>query len=417
MIHEVVQEVIGLVDKLEVVQITAELLVQYFGYEFVIILLVDEDKQPTICGTGGSRVPSAKTVLTELAGPVGEKGGGITRHVLATGESMLVNDVSESKLYRSLRGWDAGSELCLALREGDKVIGMIDIESGSKNAFGQNDFIALESLAGILSNVLSNADQYQRLQETVRQLRHIQQELQTRIEAQLEAEQKLIQAEKLAAVGEMAAGIAHELNNPLTTVTGFTELVIEDLPEGAGNRTDLELVLKEAKRARDVVRRLLDFSRRSESERTRVDLNELIGDVVSLMNHLMQAQDVSLELGLGKDLPWVSVDRNQIKQVFLNLIHNSLQAMPAGGSLTIQTGKRQRDGRKWVLATVTDTGDGISEEHRARIFEPFFTTRADQGGTGLGLSVTYSIVSNHGGIIEVDSKVNQGTKFSVWFPY
>jgi signal transduction histidine kinase len=417
LIHEVVQEVIGLVNKQEVVQITAELLVQYFGYEFVIILLVDEDKQPTICGIGGSRAPSAKTILSELAGPVAEKGGGITRHVLATGESMLVNDVSESKIYRSLRGWDAGSELCLALSEGDRVIGVIDIESGSKNSFGQNDFIALESLAGILSNVLSNADQYQRLQESVRQLRQIQQELQTRIEAQLEAEQKLIQAEKLAAVGEMAAGIAHELNNPLTTVTGFTELVIEDLPNGADNRTDLELVLREAKRARDVVRRLLDFSRRSESERTRVDLNELIGDVVSLTNHLMQTQDVSLELGLGKDLPWVSVDRNQIKQVFLNLFHNSLQAMPGGGKLTIQTGKRQRDGRKWVLATVADTGDGISEENKARIFEPFFTTRSDQGGTGLGLSVTYSIISNHGGIIEVDSQPKQGTKFSVWFPY
>jgi two-component system, NtrC family, sensor kinase len=329
----------------------------------------------------------------------------------------LVNDVSQSPIYRSIRGWDAGSELCVSLKDGERVIGLMDIESSSKNAFGQNDFMALESLAGILSSVISNADQYQRSQLTVRQLRQTQQELQTRVEAQLEAERRLIQAEKLAAVGEMAAGIAHELNNPLTTVTGFTELVLEDVPEDSESRADLELVLREAKRARDVVRRLLDFSRRSESERTRVDLNELMGDVLSLTNHLMHTSGVQLDVTLGKSLPWVSVDRNQMKQVFLNLFHNAIQSMPAGGQLFIRTGSRQRDGRKWVTASIKDTGAGITPEHRERIFEPFFTTKSAQGGTGLGLSITYGIVADHGGEIEVESEVGQGTCFTVWLPY
>ena len=277
--------------------------------------------------------------------------------------------------------------------------------------------MALESLAGILSSVISNADQYQRSQETVRQLRQTQQELQTRIEAQLEAERRLIQAEKLAAVGEMAAGIAHELNNPLTTVTGFTELVLDELPDGREIRPDLELVLREARRARDVVRRLLDFSRRSESERTRVDLNELLDDVLSLTNHLMHTSGVHLDVALGRNLPWVSVDRNQMKQVFLNLFHNALQAMPTGGQLFIRTTSRQREGRKWVIASIRDTGAGITPEHLGRIFEPFFTTKSGQGGTGLGLSVTYGIVSDHGGEIEVESEVGQGSVFTVWLPY
>jgi signal transduction histidine kinase len=293
----------------------------------------------------------------------------------------------------------------------------MDIESSSKNAFGQNDFMALESLAGILSSVISNADQYQRSQETVRQLRQTQQELQTRIEAQLEAERKLIQAEKLAAVGEMAAGIAHELNNPLTTVTGFTELVLDEIAEDAQSRPDLELILKEAKRARNVVRRLLDFSRRSESERTRVDINELMNDVLSLTGHLMHTSGVQLDVELGKNLPWVSVDRNQMKQVFLNLFHNALQAMPTGGELFIKTGARQRGGRKWVTASIKDTGAGISSENLERVFEPFFTTRSGDGGTGLGLSVSYGIVSDHGGEIEVSSEVGKGTNFNVWLPY
>ena len=417
LIHEVVQEVIGLLDKQEVVQITAELLVQYFGYEFAVILLVDEGMKAAVCGASGSRAPSVDLLLSELTDSIGNSRDGITKHVMTTGESVLVNDVSRSPLYRPLEGWDAGSELCVALKDGERIIGIMDIESSAKNAFGQNDFMALESLAGILSSVISNADQYQRSQQTVRQLRQTQQELQTRIEAQLEAERRLIQAEKLAAVGEMAAGIAHELNNPLTTVTGFTELVLDELQEDAESRPDLELVLKESLRARDVVRRLLDFSRRSESERTRVDMNELMDDVVSLIGHLMHTSGVQLEVVLSNDLPWVSVDRNQIKQVFLNLFHNALQAMPNGGQLTVKTAARQRNNRKWVTASIKDTGVGIPPEDRERIFEPFFTTRSGLGGTGLGLSVTYGIISDHGGEIEIESEVGKGTIFIVWLPY
>ena len=417
LIHEVVQEVIGLLDKQEVIQITAELLVQYFGYEFAVILLVDQEMKAKFCGVGGSKAPSAKVLLSEFSSVVDDEKGGITGHVFTTGESMLVNDVSLSPLYRSIKGWNAGSELCVPLKDGERVIGLMDIESSTTNAFGQNDFMALESLAGILSSVISNADQYQHSQQTVRQLQQTQQELQTRIEAQLEAERRLIQAEKLAAVGEMAAGIAHELNNPLTTVTGFTELVLDEIPDDSEYRVDLGLVLKEAKRARDVVRRLLDFSRRSESERTRVDLNELLDDVLSLTKHLMHTSGVHLDVTLGKKLPWVSVDRNQIKQVFLNLFHNALQAMPTGGKLIIQTSTCQQDGRKWVAASITDTGDGISEKDRERIFEPFFTTRSEQGGTGLGLSVTYGIISDHGGEIDVESELGKGTNFTVRLPY
>lgn len=417
MIHEVVEEVIGLLDNQEVIQITAELLVQYFGYELVIILLVDEDKRAVMCGVGGSQAPSAASLLAEFSFLTDDDTGGITRHVLLTGESMFVNDIGLSALYHSLKGWDAGSEMCVPLKDGERVIGLIDIESSSKNSFGQSDHMALESLAGILSSVISNADQYQRSQETVRQLRQTQQELQTRIKAQLEAERRLIQAEKLAAVGEMAAGIAHELNNPLTTVMGFTELVLDELPEDGEHRPDLELVLKEARRAREVVRRLLDFSRHSESERTRVDLNELMDDVLSLTNHLMRTSGVQLDVNLGKKLPWITVDRNQMKQVFLNLFHNALQAMPSGGQLLVQTAARQRGGRKWVTASITDKGDGISSGDLERIFEPFFTTRSGEGGTGLGLSVTYGIVSDHGGDIEVESELGKGTSFTVWLPY
>jgi signal transduction histidine kinase len=264
--------------------------------------------------------------------------------------------------------------------------------------------------------VISNVGQFQKLQVTVNQLQATREELQKRITAQHMAESRLVQAAKLAAVGEMAAGIAHELNNPLTTVSGFTELTLEELPPDSPQHADLELVLREAHRARDVVRRLLDFSRQGESVRANSDANGIVKEVLALVNHLLHTSGIQILTDLPNGLPWISVDRNQIKQVILNLIHNALHAMPDGGELHITTLRRSRDHRDWLTINVTDTGTGISPENLERIFEPFFTTRAKDGGTGLGLSVSYGIVAEHGGFIEAESKVGKGSVFSVWLP-
>lgn len=328
----------------------------------------------------------------------------------------MVNDVLHDDRYRPIKGWQAGSEMCVAVRDGDKILGIVDVESSSHNAFNHNDLIALESLAGILAGVVTSADQYQRLQMTIQQLRNMQVELRARMEAQRSAENRLVQAAKLAAVGEMAAGIAHELNNPLTSVTGFVELALDSLPEESQARQDLEIVMREAMRARDVVRRLLDFARQGESTRARASLNEVIEDVVALSRHLIHTSGVELELELEESLPWVLVDPNQMKQVLLNLVHNALQAMPSGGEMRILSRSASRAGRDWIVISVCDTGVGIPQAEQARIFEPFYTTKGDQGGTGLGLSVTYGIVTDHAGLIEVQSEPGAGSVFTVWLP-
>ena len=167
---------------------------------------------------------------------------------------------------------------------------------------------------------------------------------------------------------------------------------------------------------RDVVRRLLDFARQGERTRSKADINEIIEDVLMLTRHLIHTSGVQLSLELIKDPPWVSVDTNQMKQVFLNLVHNALQAMPAGGNLEIQTSARTKDDRPWIVVAVKDSGVGIEVKNKDRIFEPFFTTKADSGGTGLGLSVTYGIVTDHGGTIEVESSPGKGSMFTVWLP-
>ncbi|HKG55003.1 MAG TPA: GAF domain-containing protein [Anaerolineales bacterium] len=413
LIHEVVQQVIGLTNPHEVAEITSDLLARYFAYELCSVFIADEKGDLTIGGFGGTSQNVVKRAMKSFEYPLI---GGITGHVFDTGESVVVNDVLQDHRYRSIKGWQAGSEMCVSIREGEKILGIVDVESSSRNAFTHNDFIAMESLAGILASVITNADQYQRLQVMISQLRSTQVELRARMEAQRSAENRLVQAAKLAAVGEMAAGIAHELNNPLTSVTGFAELALDDIPEGSETRKDLEIVMREAIRARDVVRRLLDFARQSESERARASLNDVVDDVVALSRHLIRTSGVTLKLELEKNLPWILVDINQMKQVLLNLIHNALQAMPAGGEMIIATESAYRDGRDWVIASVCDTGVGIPKLDQARIFEPFYTTKGNQGGTGLGLSVTYGIVTDHGGQIEVESQPGAGSKFTVWLP-
>ena len=413
LIHEVVQQVIGLTEPREVAEITADLLARYFAYELAVVFIADGTGNLTIGGFGGASQNVVKRAMKSFEYPVIS---GITGHVFKTGESVVVNDVLLDDRYRSIKGWQAGSEMCVAIRDGTKILGILDVESSSRNAFTHNDFMALESLAGILASVITSADQYQRLESTINQLRAMQVELNARMQAQRSAENRLVQAAKLAAVGEMAAGIAHELNNPLTSVMGFSELALADLPETSNAHKDLQMVVRESLRARDVVRRLLDFARQSESTRSRASLNEVLEDVVALSRHLIHTSNVELRLDPAENLPWVTMDANQIKQVLLNLVHNALQAMPDGGKMEISTRSLVRDGRDGALLSVRDTGVGISPSDQARIFEPFFTTKGDRGGTGLGLSVTYGIVTDHGGQIDVESQPGQGSLFTVWLP-
>jgi len=412
-IHEVVQQVVGLTELHEVAELTADLLARYFSYELTGVFIADETGKLTIGGFGGESQNVVKRAMKSVEYPLI---GGITGHVFESGQGVLVNDVLQDERYTPIKGWQAGSEMCVPIRDATDVFGIIDVESSSRNAFTHNDYIALESLAGILATVITSADQYQRLQEMIYQLRDTEMELNARMEAQRLAENRLVQAAKLAAVGEMAAGIAHELNNPLTSVTGFAELVMDDLPEESPSRPDLDLVIREARRARDVVRRLLDFARQSESARANASLNKVVDDVAALTRHLIHTNGVELKLELQEDLPWVSMDENQMKQVLLNLVHNALQAMPTGGELDIKTAASQRVGREGVMVAVRDNGVGIQPEDQPRIFEPFFTTKADRGGTGLGLSVTYGIVSDHGGEIEMVSQPEAGSTFTVWLP-
>jgi len=223
---------------------------------------------------------------------------------------------------------------------------------------------------------------------------------------------QLVQSTKLAAIGELAANIAHEINNPLTTVLGFASFIAERLPADDPTREELGLIQEEASRARDIVRDLLQFSRQRDFMPEPADVNTVLEQVVGMVKRQGALNAVTVSEAYGADLPMVEMDVPRIKQVFLNIINNAVYAMKDGGSLTIRSAL---DGTT-IHVAFEDTGPGIPAEILSRIFDPFFTTKPEVSGTGLGLSVSLGIVQSHGGTIDVKSEIGAGTTFIVTLP-
>ena len=224
---------------------------------------------------------------------------------------------------------------------------------------------------------------------------------------------QLVQSTKLAAIGELAANIAHEINNPLTTVLGFASFIAERLKSDDPMREELTLIQEEASRARDIVRDLLQFSRQRDFMPETASLNQVLEQVITMVRRQGAFGTVTVNERFAPDLPAVELDVSRIKQVFLNIINNAVYVMPNGGSLTVRT----TAGDRGVRVDFEDTGPGIAPEHRDRIFDPFFTTKPEVSGTGLGLSVSLGIVQSHGGTIEVQSELGKGTTFTVALPF
>ncbi len=236
------------------------------------------------------------------------------------------------------------------------------------------------------------------------------------------AEAESAHREKLASVGLLAAGIAHELNNPLTGVLTFSTLVREKMADGSPEAEDLDLVIRETNRCATIIRRLLDFAREKTPEKKFADLNKIIGDTELFIERPAYFNDIEITMDLDHDLPQIWVDEDLIKQVIMNILVNAQQAIEGTGRITIRsrvvpeaTSPDLGPG-PMVEISITDTGCGIPERDRQRIFDPFFTSKGVGQGTGLGLSVSHGIVRAHGGTIEVDSTVGEGSTFRIYLP-
>lgn len=229
-----------------------------------------------------------------------------------------------------------------------------------------------------------------------------------------ESQAQLLQAEKIASLGRLAAGVAHEVNNPLAGILIYAELMKRDLAENALAQENLEVIISQTVRCQQIVTRLLEFSRQSLGQRMLFDLNETINRCVELIGHQPLFHDIKVDRVLDPELPQIIGDPGQLQQVFTNLLLNAADAMSGRGRITITS--RPAPGKDGVVLTFTDTGPGIPPEIKDKIFEPFFTTKPPGKGTGLGLSIVYGVLQRHGGSIEVDRAPGGGTTFTIKLP-
>jgi signal transduction histidine kinase len=225
-------------------------------------------------------------------------------------------------------------------------------------------------------------------------------------------QEQLRHADRLATIGQLAAGVAHELNEPLGNILGFAQLAKKSRELPIQVEKDLKNIESASLHAREIIKKLMTFARQFPPQKTLVSVNDIVTDGIYFFEARCVKVDVQLNYLLAPDLPMITVDPGQINQVLVNLVVNAIQAMPNGGTLTVETQLAEAG----VLIVVEDTGPGISEEITNQIFLPFFTTKDINEGTGLGLAVAHGIVSSHGGTISVETELGRGTRFVIYLP-
>jgi PAS domain S-box-containing protein len=293
--------------------------------------------------------------------------------------------------------------MSVPLTAGDRFIGVVLVLSARKGAYDADDLRVVQTLSATLAVALENARLYE--------------ELQTSLREQERAQEQLIQAEKMAALGRLAASIAHEINNPLQGVLGCMLLSQEEL-HGQFRRqklvNHLEVAVSEVRRVSDIVRRMHDFYRHARTELVTVDVHQVLESVLTLSGKQLQHSDVTVVRDYAPDLSPIQANPDHLKQVFLNLVLNAVDAMPDGGTLRVATRNRPDAEPPAVQIAFHDTGEGMPPEVSERLFEPFFTTKGS--GSGLGLSISYGIIESHNGQITVDSQEGEGSTLTVELP-
>ena len=322
--------------------------------------------------------------------------------------SLLLSFLVHRMVYVPLRDLEGGAK---RLSSGN-LEQLIPVRSGDE--FGQ-----------LATSFNSMTSALRKSESELREWGHtLEQKVEKRTRELRAAEAEAARGEKLASVGLLAAGIAHELNNPLTGILTFSHLLRKKAVDGSPEAEDLDLVIRETKRCAAIIRRLLDFSREKAPEKKFADLNEIIENTVRIVERPAHLHNIEITLDLDRDLPPVWVEPDLIEQVIMNMLVNAQHAIEDDGSITIQC-RRSPELRipdigmepvPMVEISIIDTGCGIPAEDLQRIFDPFFSSKEVGKGTGLGLSVSHGIVRAHGGCIEVESTVGQGTTFRICFP-
>jgi signal transduction histidine kinase len=327
-------------------------------------------------------------------------------------ENPILEEVFRSTEPTLLVANETGEELSPALaaplKHHGQLLGILSVIHDNPERYGEADLRLLRSIGEQAALAVRNAQLYAELQSYAQNLEEM---VETRTQELRAAQEQLVRNEKLAALGRLAAGVAHEVNNPLQPILNCLEVAVEDIENNQPVDVEvLRVAEKEVQRIKSIVARLLDFARPSTTDKTEYDLADLVREVLTLARKQLERMHVQIHTKLSPVSPLTGTPA-QLKQVFLNLVINAMEAMPEGGDLTVEVFEED-GGAKVVIA---DTGMGMDSHTVERIFEPFYSTKED--GTGLGLAVSYGIIQGHGGEIRADSKPNKGTRFTVWLPY
>lgn len=339
-------------------------------------------------------------VLKELTMPL--ESGGIFNWIVSYGTPLLIQDAqADFRLDAAqMRFLGIRSLIAVPLWSSNTMMAILSVVNKKGGVcFDKQDLRLFTVYSNLAGAALQNAFLYADLKHKINELNSTQ--------------QQLVHSTKMAAIGELAANVAHEINNPLTSVLGYTSHLLKTLDVPEESRQKLRTIEQETLRVRKIIRNLLDFSRQRASRMQQGDLLQPLRETVSLLQGAADGAAVRIIEDYPESPVIVSMDNDEIKQVFINLMNNALHAMPTGGELRVKV-DAGRDAERGI--EFSDTGHGIPAEHLGKIFEPFFSTKGNGDGTGLGLSISYRIVQNHGGRIEVESEVGRGSIFRVVLP-
>ncbi len=502
-LHEISVAATSTLELTEILDRIVGVLQETQGFPNLVLMLLDEQEKKL-------KVTAGRGYSTDIAERMQPRvGEGVTGWVALTGEPLNVPDVASDSRY-IMANENVRSEVCVPLAVGNKVIGVLNVESSEPAAFSDDTVRFLSTLAGQLAVIIENARLFQRVAQSERDWedtfkaitdgiaiydadfnilrvnpalasimetppetlvgrrcfeifsyckgptsascphRHA---MQTGEPTSIEVDEphlkktlhlssfpifdeegeakgtvhtvrdttddkalrlQLLQTEKLAAIGELVSGVAHELNNPLTSVLGYAQLLqaADVAPE---IRDDLRTIYQEAQRSAKIIENLLTFARKETSEKHYTDINQVLKDTLKLRAYQLKVDDVELLSELDENLPWTMAAPHQLQQAFLNLINNAHQAVMGSLGQRCLILRTETDG-KVIRVLIMDNGPGIPEEHIGKIFDPFFTTKDVGQGTGLGLSIAFGIVQEHGGRIWAESEPNKGTTSIVELP-
>jgi signal transduction histidine kinase/ActR/RegA family two-component response regulator len=399
-LYEIGKTLSSTLDLDELFKKALELLKDHFGYAACGILLLDRKRNELyIKQIMGREIEEAKKFRFRVGID------GIVGWVAKTGEFVYVPDVSKDPRYIP-GGPSIKSEAVFPLKVRNQVFGVLDIESDELNGFEEEGLKVLSSFASQMSISIENAQLFSDLKQTLQELKL--------------AQDQIIQAEKLRAMGEMASGVAHDFNNVLAVVLGNIQLLLHQLDRLSPKeiREGLKIIERSSKDGSETVRRIQEFTGvRRDKEFVSLSLNEIITEVINITQPRWKDQPQKKEIQVGLtaqlgEIPLVMGSPSELREVLTNIIFNAVDAMPEGGKLTITT-QPQTEG--WVEVRIIDTGIGMTEEVKKRIFDPFFTTKGVTN-SGLGMSVSYGIIKRHGGEILIESELGKGTTFIIHLP-